>query len=164
MIEPFLFETINTINYLNARVRLFCNFLAASLSFPFGSCQTHTHNKETSCMLVVFLPCDCEKTGEGEKEKSIRSQIGEILPITLPVSHSTHFITDTALVPAHPLQTHTRWQEVHTNRRFALICCLFSCTVIVLSFLRFVWHNIMIYFYHRSLFLSNRHQLNLNPL
>lgn len=118
-------------------------------------------------MLVVFLPCDCERTGEGEKKKSIGSQIGEILPITLPVSHSPHRITDTAaaaaLVPAHPLQTHARWQEVHTDRQFALICCLFSCTVIVFRFLG-LWHNIMIYFYHRSLFLSNRHQLSLNPL
>lgn len=62
-------------------------------------------------MLAVFLPCHCERTEEGEKKKSIGSQIGEIPPITLPVSHSTHCITDTAsaaaLVAAHPLQTHT---------------------------------------------------------
>lgn len=61
-------------------------------------------------MLAVFLPCDCERTEEEEKQKSIGSQIGEIPPITLPVSHSTHRITDTAsaaaLVAAHP-QTHT---------------------------------------------------------
>jgi len=58
-------------------------------------------------MLVVFLPCDFERTGKGEKKKSIGNQIGEILPITLPVSHSTHHITDpaaaAALVAAHPL-------------------------------------------------------------
>lgn len=98
-------------------------------------------------MLAVFLPCNCKRTGEGEKQKSIGSQIGEIPPITLPVSHSIHRITDTAsavaLVAVHPLQTHTSTHSLtggtHKQAvRIDMLSLFFSCTVIVFRFFMFV--------------------------
>lgn len=128
----------------------------------FPSTRQHTLNQKTSCMLVVSLPCDFERTGKGEKKKSIGNQIGEILPITLPVSHSTHRITDTAaaaaLVAAHPLQTHTNTHSLTGGTHKQAVCTdmlsLFLYCDCFLFFYVCVTQNIMIYFYHSSLFLS----------